>query len=180
MKITITIAMLCLISTVAQAKVSFKDCSISKQRILHQANEDGIQALLELQDEFDEHVDSMEFSQHEAKQLKIVAKMIPCILKKMPNMRYSCQNKHHKIKAADTIMWVGRGARIFDGTFNSPSYVKGILVHEVAHKCGANDRNYYYQAGISPNRDANEAWAKTASTYDYWIMKGFCVPGRNC
>lgn len=56
-----------------------------------------------------------------------------------------------------------------------------ILVHEATHGShGTFDYDYFWQNKRLPSDTFIFGWDITASTYDTWIMFGFCIPGHNC
>jgi RHS repeat-associated protein len=66
--------------------------------------------------------------------------------------------------------------------FDRRVFQGAALVHEATHKCGANDAHYFWQCGEHP-RDVGLgifAFQDIASTYDTWILTGFCIPGYDC
>lgn len=59
-------------------------------------------------------------------------------------------------------------------------FLVGSLIHEATHKCGTNDADYFYQRNQKPHSEWYSEWHNIASTYDYWSIKGFCVPEIDC
>lgn len=59
-------------------------------------------------------------------------------------------------------------------------YVAASLVHEATHKCGAIDAAYFRQNQQTPRTTYMISWPYIASTYDYWAIKGFCIPEVDC
>ncbi|MFW6106864.1 MAG: hypothetical protein ACOC8H_01755 [bacterium] len=56
------------------------------------------------------------------------------------------------------------------------------LVHEGTHVGGSLDLIYFpnQQPPERPHRAGLTGWQDIASTYDTWIVYGFCIPGHNC
>jgi hypothetical protein len=55
------------------------------------------------------------------------------------------------------------------------------LVHEGTHLgSGTNDIAYFWQNDESPHNVFGIGWDIIASTYDTWILTGFCIPGKDC
>jgi RHS repeat-associated protein len=55
------------------------------------------------------------------------------------------------------------------------------LVHEGTHMgSGTTDMGRFWQHGKAPHDTFLIPWNEIASTYDSWIINGFCIPGFNC
>jgi hypothetical protein len=54
------------------------------------------------------------------------------------------------------------------------------LVHEGTHTRGTTDARYFDNHNERPHRVGLVQWHWIASTYDTWILYGFCIPGHDC
>lgn len=54
------------------------------------------------------------------------------------------------------------------------------LVHEGTHVGGTLDVTYFLSRGERPHGTGFTGWQDIASTYDTWILYGFCIPGHDC
>ncbi len=62
-----------------------------------------------------------------------------------------------------------------------PARRASILVHEGTHLGAATTDAAYFSGRNDPPHDVLIiGWDIIASTYDWWIINGFCIPGRNC
>lgn len=58
-------------------------------------------------------------------------------------------------------------------------HVASVILHEMTHKCGTNDKDYF-DLPEDPMTSAGNKWANTADTYQNWALWGFCIPGAEC
>jgi len=63
---------------------------------------------------------------------------------------------------------------------SSIDFIASAFIHEASHKCWTNDLKYFWQSRENPNEAEFLDWQSTASTHDWWILFGFCVPGYDC
>lgn len=163
------------------ANLKFKDCSISRiNRILDMSEESILEANL-LLSKIENRISENRYKKKTQRRLKRAAKVVKCALRKLPKTKYKCSKKSKPGKVASTLPVVGKTVALYDGFWNSSySYKVSTLIHEATHKCATSDGNYNYQQGGKPSSSPLFGWQNIASTYDYWIMKGFCVPGDDC
>lgn len=108
-------------------------------------------------------------------------KKLNCMENKFQKLEFVCLNKISERYTAITVPIVGKKVTISDIYFEYDRvYQAAVLVHELSHKCGANDRTYFYQWQQSPNNYAENPWQNVASMYDWWYSNGFCIPGKDC
>ena len=88
---------------------------------------------------------------------------------------------------AHTFPIFGSGMRVCPGFFSSNKleYQAAVIVHEMAHKMGANDMLYFSQSNTGPeaspkNKSKLFGWSTIADSYEYFARFGFCVPGHTC
>lgn len=67
----------------------------------------------------------------------------------------------------------------FEGYWG-PNTRAACLVHEGTHVYGSLDLRYFWQNNEWPRRIGLTGWQDIASTYDTWILGGFCIPGYDC
>ncbi|MBT3980150.1 MAG: hypothetical protein HOE90_02290 [Bacteriovoracaceae bacterium] len=114
------------------------------------------------------------------RRLRRIARRYRCILRKLPVALIHCQTKRcqrKKISASSktpTFPHISLCNRLFKkGDYKQAA----ILVHELSHTCGTLDfeyddkpRKHYGIFGVIAN----------AESFEYWIKKGFCLPGLDC
>jgi hypothetical protein len=84
---------------------------------------------------------------------------------------------------AETLPFIGNTILLNEFYFYYPTLFQiGVLLHEATHKCGTNDAHYllHGEEPIAPHNAWYCSWANVASTYDYWVIKGFCLPEIDC
>lgn len=52
---------------------------------------------------------------------------------------------------------------------------QAIILHEATHKCGTSDASYF-DIDKPPKNGRFFGWSSVASTYNYWMYRGFCIP----
>ncbi|GEM_PF-2138392 len=61
-----------------------------------------------------------------------------------------------------------------------PNNRASLLVHEGTHIGGSLDITHFLPRGERPHHVCLFGWQDIASTYDTWILYGFCIPGHDC
>lgn len=69
---------------------------------------------------------------------------------------------------------------IYLGPRYGPNFRASTLVHEGTHFAGTLDVRYFTHHQEWPHKVGLTGWHDIASTYDTWILCGFCIPGHNC
>ena len=69
---------------------------------------------------------------------------------------------------------------IYFGPRYGPNFRASTLVHEGTHFAGTLDVRYFTHHQEWPHKVGLTGWHDIASTYDTWILCGFCIPGHNC
>jgi hypothetical protein len=167
--------------------VKLKDCDAYKSKIVKEAYELSMKRGLEMLKEARAIIDGKRydisgFDPETVTKFKKAHNKVVCTLKKLKKSKFTCANKNSKGNAiARTMPVLGKGATLYDGYFTqSFKYQASTLFHEMTHKCGASDSEYFYQQRINPSRKAHKNWHNIASFYDWWFMNGVCFPGENC
>ncbi len=76
---------------------------------------------------------------------------------------------------------VGNNIHLCQGFYNLPRYKKrSLMVHELSHKCLTTDIAYFDILKITPRSYKGVPWPYIASTYEYWMENGVCIPQINC
>ena len=122
------------------------------------------------------------------RQLKRVKRWINAIIRKRNRrVRFTCKGNKGMCKGANahTVAFVGTGVRFCDGYFscNRQDYRAAVIVHELAHKSGANDKVYFSSCYSSRSKSfpkSLKTWSRTAESYEYWARFGFCIPHKTC
>ncbi|MCP4345871.1 MAG: RHS repeat-associated core domain-containing protein [Desulfobacterales bacterium] len=119
-----------------------------------------------------------------ANQLEKALKVLRLSHAKLPTCKVKCVEKDGAPYAS---VWpFGNTIKVYEGR-NSRLYwhltdiaQAAGLVHEATHAAAATtDAQYYWQTG-NGIKSGLIAYPYVASTYDTWILTGFCVPGINC
>ena len=108
---------------------------------------------------------------------------------KLPKMKAKCDTKNGN--AIATTAPFGNTITFHAGYWNWVDELQAAtIVHEGTHgTVGTSDGRYWWQNGVYPDTGGHgitgggitfNGYAGIASTYDTWIIGGFCVPGYNC
>ncbi len=143
------------------------------------------------------------------KTLTDIDKVAACIQKKLPYLEVDCNspstvkvcNKHRDVNAYTTPALYYQKIFICPNLWlrNNLVYQAAVIIHEVSHLCGTDDIKYIDGPGNKPKPYATYfnplyALGKTSlpgikigsashlngDTYEYWMKKGFCLPGYDC
>lgn len=161
----------CTQSQIKTLESDFKDAKVRAQKTLN-----GIRSKLR-----GKHSKSV------LKDLERAEKWSEKILKHLNSkVTLNCKEDKGMCKGANahTVRWLGNGVRLCDGYFNcvNQNYRAAVIVHELAHKAGANDHVYYSScnsgASAAPPTNTKKAWSTIAESYEYWARFGFCIPGK--
>lgn len=181
MKSLMTLVILGLFSSASAAGLKFKDCSLPQLNDLIEMNEESILEANLLLSTIKQRIAEKRYKGKTQRKLKRAARVVKCAIRKLPKTKYKCSKKSKPGVVASTLPVVGKTVALYDGFWNSSyAYKVSTLIHEATHKCATSDGNYNYQAGGKPSSSPLFGWQNIASTYDYWIMKGFCVPEDDC
>ncbi len=176
-------ALVLLLASPARAglEVAFQGCDENQIRKLTNAHERNAFIVDDLFRQIDRA--RVEYPQH-ARRLTSARNMLACLSGKLPNLVYQCT----ELDGADgwTVPLVGTLVKIDNDAINNQNwgrsnYISSIMIHEAAHKCGATDSLYIHQnRAPGPRSTRFTEWMRIASTYQYWVIWGFCVPYENC
>ncbi len=142
--------------------------------------------------------------------LQNIEKIVLCISRKIPEVRYNCDSEFAKKKCKRL------ESSAFSDTVPSPAitlcgpywayeekFQRAVLVHEVSHLCGTDDIDYFsydykikykpkdYAVAVNPfyllkgHKDDKGIFILNrahlnADSYEYWVRKSFCLPGYDC
>lgn len=136
--------------------------------------------------------DTTNLSKSDQKKVRNVGKNLSCIQRKfLDEMEIHCESCHHANAYVTQIRipilgTIHNPARIHVCTPLMKNYqtvaVGGILLHELSHKCGTDDLEYF----ITPydfnyvNASSLKNWDKNADHFEYWYHNSFCIPGLDC
>ena len=98
---------------------------------------------------------------------------------KLKSATVVCSIGSSAIASAD---WYGKKMWVYEPYWQYTDFAQGAhLVHEGMHMgAGATDAAYFWQNRRAPRDTFFVLWNSIASTYDSWIIDGFCIPGYDC
>lgn len=124
--------------------------------------------------ELDHAINRNDTSWNTWRKLQVARLITRCAYRKLTKLQYVCATGVPL--AAITYPVISNkvyfGPRYFQG-----GQAPGIFLHEATHHCGANDARYL-DDGDKPEDVGVRGWQSIASTYQYWLFRGFCVPGE--
>ena len=113
------------------------------------------------------------------KKVNSAIRVLRCSIARSYITRVKCneQNNHgaiaYTLALIGTTIWVNPDYWTF-----SPQEHRGIMIHELTHKCLTGDATYFWN---SKPRDVNgKRWSGIADTYRYWNENGVCLPEIDC
>ncbi len=166
------------------AKISFKNCSKDDEQIIQSVHKDAMKSFDEVIEQIDERVDNWDHSLSKKVRKKVLkAKYIlKCAKKRAPKFKYKCNEEPGLPFIMRVLPVVGNTVEVatYGLEWQSYNFLRGAVVHEATHKCGTTDAAYFYQNNEIPRSTLFVEWHNIASTYDYWTMFGFCIPGHDC
>lgn len=120
--------------------------------------------------------------------LNMAKNFLNCASKKLDSLDYECHEGsrcNRELVDGDRVAWTdlilfARTIHLCESYWHMVQSEKvGALIHEATHACGTNDAAYF--TAINPPRNQGIfGWQGIASTYNYWISNGFCIPGMDC
>lgn len=118
-------------------------------------------------------------------------KTLQCISNKINYIGFQCRSQDpiclYEAWAATKVLWL-----VVDVPFHEfdihlcTSFWRGeqaeigMIIHELAHHCGATDATYFNSTYEPPRTFEKIHWSRIADTYEYWAEFGFCIPGIDC
>jgi len=129
------------------------------------------------------------YPKYTIERLKYALEVLTSTAAKLPKMNAKCDKK--KGASIATTFPYGNTITFHDGYWDWVDDLQaGTIVHEGTHGAkGTSDSSYWWQNGKYPDTGSHwingggitfHGYAGIASTYDTWIVGGFCVPGYNC
>ena len=116
--------------------------------------------------------------------LRRVDNALDCIAKKLPKIQVKCDDLGDAHGVAFPVFGnkiAIHHEAISEYSYAGSNYTSSVLIHEVSHKCGMTDGTYFHHDPTpGPSNWGLISWTRIASTYQYWVMWGFCVPGKDC
>ena len=140
--------------------------------------------------------------------LQQISKKVACIKDKMKNTEITCQDggKVCDIGARAYVRLYNpfkknKSLNLCPAYWSTPEdYKSAVIIHEISHLCGTKDHEYISDPGyvIGVPKDTKEVnkkfrlWMKSpktkvlniaasnADSYEFWAIKGFCLPGFDC
>ncbi|MAX66596.1 MAG: hypothetical protein CME66_06645 [Halobacteriovoraceae bacterium] len=123
-----------------------------------------------------------ELSKKVVKKLQKSKYMLKCAGWRTRNLKFDCSEKEYVGYFMKVFPIFGNEVDVASYHMRNVDYdfLVGSIIHEATHKCGTNDADYFYQKNQVPHSKWYSEWQNIASTYDYWSIKGFCVPEIDC
>ncbi len=105
-----------------------------------------------------------------------------CAKRKLKSIYYKCVPYIKNRFIMQTMPLLGNEVKVSSKLMHKAGNLSlaATIIHEATHKCGTSDGAYFYQDKKKPANLWFAGWSYIASTYDYWFMKGFCIPGEDC
>lgn len=160
-----------------------KDCSdyfVSELEAAYEQTADQGARLLE---EMNRVIDTREeLSYRDRSKVKRARLILNCALKRLPKLYIKCEsNPDDNLALFRTLPYLGNEV-VFntDTRYLTNSLLAASLIHEATHKCGTTDADYFLQRNKKPDSTLFADWPEIASSYEYWIFRGFCVPSVDC
>lgn len=137
-----------------------------------------------------ENGDRSEWQHDTEKRLQLAYKVIFCSKLFLKQVAYDCKQTGPCLTNPTSMAWTKIRSRqpvtLCDRFWKrsrwswhyQPIHQASILVHEATHKCGTNDADYFHYT--APSDQKGRPWHSIASTYEYWILNGLCIPDVNC
>ena len=123
-----------------------------------------------------------DYSKKTQRRLKVALRKNGKVKKRLDGkITVSCRDEKRTCRTtvgSHTWPLVGRGFKVCRSWFaKSATSHAAIIVHELMHKTDCTDTQYW-----STRNKPSESytWHNIASTCDYWIIHGMCVPGDDC
>ena len=142
------------------------------------------------------------------KALGLIEEKLICVDDKLKEIRLKCHNRRG-LMCSDNAAYIVKlpffnktvhlCPRLFEGPiegsvlFNSfgSKDQAGVLVHEVSHLCGVDDDEFIYNEGrhskdfslFKSDKSGIEnvnVHTRSADYYEFWSVRGFCLPGFDC
>ena len=184
-QIIATIVALLLVSSFGQAGVTYKFCDRSQEAKLESAMKTVPGTLASLRSEIKKRygsqagLDAKNLSGEKAS-VKNADTMLACTQRAAKtDYVFECHAKLDGDAYAWTLPVVGKVIKYDFAALDLPEKeLAAIVIHEITHKCGANDADYFHYRVPESTRFFD--WSSIADTYRYFANNGFCVPGKDC
>jgi hypothetical protein len=164
------------------SKIQIKHCTPSEQATLVGDFKKARTQISALESTVEESL-KKSHSKRTTKRLKKALKKIGKVEKRLKGtIKVSCRDEKGICKTrtgAHTFPLIGRGFKVCRSWFDMGADDRAaVIIHELMHKTGCSDKQYWDKSSNPPTDSYR--WHNIASTYDYWITEGFCVPGEDC
>ena len=172
---------LCLLSFSAFA-VRTSNCSSSTAHLLDQASERAEILTGEVLEDLSDAIRTRDDIPLVTKiQLRRSRLIINCAKLRMNFLKYKCVYEPSANYLMKVLPVIGNKVIVNTSSYiPDRDYLASAIIHEATHKCGTDDADYFIQYGQKPHSEWWSHWSRTASTYDYWAYRGFCVPEIDC
>ncbi len=167
---------------ITSTQIYSKQCTTDQLEQMKPVEVDAIKMTKKLKTEIQEALQTKIHNQkkippRELEKLSRAKGVIDCAESYIGKIPYSCIETRRNVVAQ--AYWIF-AKRIFLTQYfwnMSSKQMAAILLHELSHKCGTTDAMYFIQSGTTPKDTMFIFWYAIASTYDYWALNGFCMPG---
>lgn len=181
-----------LILSINSHGVEVNECTPYKTEILHNAAKKVPRIVSRLVNEIDYSIEQSQLDKHSIKKLIKAKYILKCASTRVKSFNIQCDNDDETYN-----MWtfpiIGNDLYIPKGVLDllDENLAAAALIHEGTHKCGTADfggtneigRFYHYLLptySTAPESSWYIEWHNIAATYDFWAIKGFCIPDHNC
>ncbi|MCO4753419.1 MAG: hypothetical protein KC478_03000 [Bacteriovoracaceae bacterium] len=168
----------------AYATNEIRNCAPDQESRIRSAIQESYISMNTIMDDIDHTIEtrSRELPKHVVKKLAKAKYMLKCAEIRTDYLDFDCDAGISEGAFMQVQPIVGNEVKV-DGNYlpyAGDKFLVGTIIHEATHKCGTNDANYFYQTRTKPRSNWYSGWHNTASTYDYWSIKGFCIPEIDC
>lgn len=170
------------IGSISSYGADIKNCTSAHGLLLRRAIKDSHKAYDRVLTSLNETLEVKDRSipRKTMKKLRKAKYILKCAGMRLESLNFTCNEDMSAFMRVLPI--VGNEVEVWSQKLDKSSYdfIVGTILHEATHKCGTNDADYFYQKGKKPASTWYSGWHNIASTYDYWAIHGFCIPGHDC
>ncbi|MEE3078219.1 MAG: hypothetical protein VX341_02695 [Bdellovibrionota bacterium] len=179
------IYILSLAFSISALGVDFKKCHQADERLLKRATEHSQHTINDIVEQIEDQVEfNSDIDDDMKEDLLDARETLLCAMEKISRFQYVCypEDESKKEKVMETLPFIGKEVNVYTKQMNRVAMdltfqgVVGIVIHEATHKCGTTDANYFVKDNFSPYSSFFVSWKNVADTYNWWALKGFCIP----
>jgi hypothetical protein len=169
----------------------FIDCCPNEEKALIAHEQTALNQMKTLLEQLDAAITSpnaKEYPRGTVRRLELAKRVVTGALKRLPKLKVRCVTQENSPEGDSASMWPGGWAiHVYRYADDKGFWMKvaaeqaADLVHETTHSSAwTHDSAYFYPFDLPIRKIGFIDWPSIASTYDTWILAGFCIPGYNC